>query len=495
MTFEIVLLSVGFYLATIYAVSYLADYFAARRGGSDAAFFLAEKSAPWYAVAFGMVGTSLSGVTFISVPGDVGQEVAPGVFKGLGYMQVVFGYLIGYGIIAGVLLPLYYRLNLVSIYAYLEDRFGVWTRQTGAFFFLLSRSLGSAARLYLAAAVLQLLLFDAWGVPFLLNVALVLFFIYIYTRRGGMQTIIYTDIVQTTILLVSLVVTLYFLSQTVSFSEVLSGPYGTMFFTDFSLPNHFFKQILSGALIAVVMTGLDQGMMQKNLSCRSLGEAQKNVLAYSIVIVMVNFLFVALGAMLYLYCAKTGIKPPEKSDYLFPTLAFHTFGAAVGVPVILGLLSAAYSSADDCLTALTTSFCIDFLRTDKTPAERGESIRKRVHIATAVVVFLIIVGFYVAEKSGGFGKLNVITLVLKLAGFTYGPLLGLYAFGLFTRRKVFDKITPAICVASPLVCLVINLKAPEWWGYTPGFELIALNGALTFGALAAASYLKPVRLK
>ncbi|MGB0840292.1 MAG: sodium:solute symporter [Chitinophagales bacterium] len=471
---------IGAYFMLLYGISLWTG-----KDNSNEAFFIGKKESPWYLVAFGMIGASLSGVTFISVPGVVGNlESINGAFS---YMQVVLGYLLGYFIIATVLMPMYYRMNLTSIYTYLEKRFGFWSYKTGASFFLLSRTIGAAFRLFLVALVLQKFVFDAWGVPFEINVLFTLILIWIYTSRAGIRTIVWTDSLQTSFMLLAVITTVYYIAQSMGlgFSGMIStiqeSNYSQMFFfDDFNEGNHFIKQFLSGAFIAVVMTGLDQDMMQKNNSCKNIKEAQLNMFSFSVVLLFVNLLFVSLGALLYIYAAQNGIGIPERTDELFPSLAIEHFPPAIGIIFLIGLIAAAYSSADSALTALTTSFCVDFLDFEKKEAsELNKRTRYLVHIGFTLLVFAVIVVFYrLLDK-------DVISAVFRIAGYTYGPLLGLYALGLFTKRQVPDTAAVvAVCVASPILCYLLNANSEAIFnGYKFGFELLLVNGFLTFAGL------------
>lgn len=449
------------------------------KGADNNSFFIGNKQSPWWIVAFGMIGTSLSGVTFISVPGWVGTSQ-------FSYMQMVLGYLVGYTVIATLLMPLYYRLNLTSIYTYLEDRFGTSSYKTGASFFLLSRTIGAAFRLYLVAGVLQLTIFDAWGVPFVATVIGTIIFIWLYTADGGIKTIIWTDTLQTLFMLLAVVATVGIISQELGFGfgemvqSIKESDYSRMFFfDDTNHPKYFWKQFLAGAFISIVMTGLDQDMMQKNLSCKNIGEAQKNMFSFSVVLVFVNLFFLALGALLYIYSTTKGIAIPDKTDNLYPLLATSgELPIIVGVLFILGLVAAAYSSADSALAALTTSACVDILNIENKPEQDRIKLRKRVHVLMSGLLVLTIMIFrWVNDES-------VISAVFRVAGYTYGPLLGLYAFGLFTKINVRDKLVPIVCLLSPVLTYVINANSEAWLGgYKFGFELLILNGALTFVGL------------
>lgn len=468
---QVVLVVICFYFLLLFLVS----WFTTRKISADT-FFTGDRQSPWFLVAFGMIGASLSGVTFISVPGEVGNS-------NFYYFQVVLGYTVGYFTIAKVLLPLYYRLNLVSIYSYLEDRFGFWSYKTGAFFFILSRTLGSSLRVFLVASVLQLILFDSLGIPFWVSVVITVGLIWIYTHRGGIKTVVWTDTLQTFFMLLAVMVIIILIGQELSFDgvsayfeAVSSDPRSKIFNWDWKAGTNFFKQFISGAFITIVMTGLDQDMMQKNLTCKNIGDAQKNMFWFTIILVIVNILFLSLGIMLYLYAETKGIALPTKSDELFPLLATQHFSAFAGIVFVLGIIAAAYSSADSTLTALTTSFCIDFLEIDRRyPADQRVKVRQRVHVAFSLVMILAILIFYWINDQ------SVINSVFIIAGYTYGPLLGLYAFGLFTKWQVKDKWVPFLAVSAPVLTFLISQNSEKLlWGYKFGFEALILNGLLMF---------------
>ena len=431
-------------------------------------------------VAFGMIGTSLSGVTFLSVPGMVREG-------GMLYFQVVLGYVLGYLVIAFVLIPLYYSMNLTSIYGFLSRRFGPASYKTGAWFFLVSRALGSAARLYLVAIVLQYLAFDALGIPFAVTVGLTLGLILLYTQRGGIRTIIWTDTLQTGFMLLALVLTVTYVLGNLSLANPLDSVFGHAYarlfnFDHPSEASYFWKQFVSGAFIAIVMTGLDQDMMQKNLSVDTRRNSQKNVVSLGLALVVVNLLFLMLGVLLFMYAEANGVVLPDKKDQVFAELAVNHFPVGIGVLFILGLVAAAYSSADGSLTALTTSFCVDILGLPEETTAETLRTKRRVHLAMTVAFFVIIIGFKLAEQLDT-GDTSVITIVLKLAGYTYGPLLGLYAFGMLTNRPVRDAAVPVLAIASPLMCLVLNVYSEAWLGYQIGFELLIINGLITMFGL------------
>lgn len=436
-------------------------------------FFVGKRQSPWYIVAFGMIGASLSGVTFISVPGWVASSQ-------FSYFQMVLGYLVGYAVIATVLMPLYYKLNLTSIYTYLEDRFGFWSYKSGAFYFILSRTIGAAFRLFLVANVLQILVFDAWNIPFAVTVALTIALIWLYTHKAGIRTIIWTDTLQTLFMLVAVVLCFYYVADAMNFSlslaveQIALSDYSKIFFfDDLSSPSFFPKKFFAGAFLAIVMTGLDQDMMQKNLSCATIKDAQKNMFWFSIVLVFVNLLFLALGALLYLFASSVGIS--ASGDDLFATVAMHqSMPVAVGLFFILGLVAAAYSSADSALTALTTSFCVDFLSIDKKEEAQQIRVRKRTHILFSILLFLVILVFKLINDQ------SVVSALFKVAGYTYGPLLGMYAFGLFTSYKIKDPLIVPVVIMAPILTYVLQYIAPLYWGFSFGFELLIVNGILSF---------------
>lgn len=484
---ELILLVMGLYFSALLFISYRTS-----RNADTQAFFVANKQAPWYLVAFGMIGTSISGLTFISVPGAVGVANQAGEINAFSYFQLILGQAVGYIVIVAVLMPLYYRLNLVSIYTYLDQRFGFWSYKTGAAFFLLSRSLGSAIRLYLAALVLQLFLFDPWGVPFAATVLLTIVLIWIYTFKGGVKTIIWTDSFQTIFLVSSVVISVYIISQQLGWSlgdmvsEVGKSAYSKIFFLDnFKDSKHFVKQFISGVFIAIVMTGLDQDLMQKNLSCKNIGDAQKNMLTFTVIMIIINLLFLTLGALLYIYSSVKGIPLPKSSDDLYPTLALNNnFGLIAALCFLLGIIASSYASADSALAALTTSFCVDFLNFDKKEEKQKQREKFWVHVSFSALFLIIIV---IAKEAM---KESAIQTVLKMASYTYGPLLGLFAFGLLTSRKVNDQwyTVPLIAIASPLITLLINNYSEKlFWGYKFSFETLLVNGFLCFLGLLMVS--------
>jgi Na+/proline symporter len=468
-------------VAGYFCILIFISFLTSRKTESTESFFLANRKSPWFIVAFGMIGTSLSGVTFISIPG----MVATAQFS---YLQLVFGYLLGYLVIATILMPLYYRLNLTSIYTYLDQRFGYWSYKTGASFFLLARTIGAALRLYVVAGVMQLAVFDALGIPFWASVLITIVLIWVYTFRGGMKTIIWTDTFQTLAMLICVGTSLVLISQELNLSfqglinRIDNSAYSQVFFWDFKDSRYFIKQFFAGAFIAIVMTGLDQDMMQKNLSCKNIGEAQKNMFWFSIILVVVNILFLCLGALLYIYAQSKGIALPERGDDVFPFLALNYFSGFLGIVFILGIVAITYASADSALTALTTSFCVDFLDFSKRPEPERVRYRLMVHVGFSFLLMLVIIIFRVINDE------SVVTAVFKIAGYTYGPLLGLYAFGLFSKRQVRDNLVPVICILSPILTYIANVNSEDWfWGYEFGFEVLILNGLLTFLGLLAIS--------
>ncbi len=467
-------------IASYFGVLVLISYFTGKED-SNASFFKAERQSPWYIVAFGMIGASLSGVTFISVPGWV--ESAQ-----FSYMQVVFGYLVGYIVIAYLLMPIYYKLNVTSIYQYLEQRLGIVSYKTGAFFFFISRVLGASFRLYLVAIVLQKFVFDALGVPFWITVTISILLIWMYTFKGGIKTIVWTDTLQTLFMIIALIVAIVLITDKLgwSFTEFLASEeltkYNKMVFTEsFLVKNHFIKSFLGGMFIAICMTGLDQDMMQKNLTCKTLKDAQKNMMSFSVVIIIVNFVFLLLGALLFIYADRFGIAIPlldgkVKTDLLFPEIALNGgLGITLSIVFLLGLIAAAYSSADSALTSLTTSFCIDFLGIEKREERLQKKLRKQVHIGMSILLILVIVVFkYILDS-------NVIDNLLKIAGYTYGPLLGLFAFGIFTKYSIKDKYAWMVAIVSVLLSYSIGkIPSESIGGYVIGYELLIINGLLTF---------------
>ena len=448
------------------------------RNSNNDSFFIGNRNSNWMLVAFGMIGTSLSGVTFVSVPGAVGRDA-------FSYFQVVIGYMIGYIVIAFVLLPLYYRLNLTSIYNYLHKRLGFTSYKTGASYFILSRTLGATARLYLVVKILQDAILTNFGVPFWLTTLIILVMILLYTYEGGVKTIVWTDMLQTTGMLIGLVVCISYILSTMDISlgdglKAMSAKgYTKIFFTDPASKFFFLKQVLAGAFITITMTGMDQEMMQKNISVRTLKDSQKNMLSFSVIIVVVNLMFLFLGGLLYLYAGTTGIE--ATGDKIFPAVALGHMPPVVSVIFIIALISALFPSADGAITALTSSFCIDIIglqrRNDWSDTFK-KKIRQRVHLVFAAIFLFFVMVFYQINNP------SMIGVILKIAGYTYGPLLGLFSFGILTNRQVNDKFVPVVAVIAPLACFLIDkYQAALFGGFEIGLELLIINGLLTFTGL------------
>lgn len=493
MTPILILTIMVIYFGILIAISQIVG----RKDSGNQAFFLANRNSKWYMVAFGMIGVALSGVTFISVPGEVGSPNGE-QFK---YFQFVLGNAIGFLIIAKILLPLYYRLNLTSIYEYIEQRMGVYSYKTSALIFLISRTIGSSFRLYLVVIVLQRFVFDFYGVPFWATVLISLGLIFAYTYKGGLKTIIITDLLQTFFLVSSLVFTIYFVCNSMNYSlieafeAVKDSNYSKIFFYEDFIGSryHFVKQILGGIFVTIAMVGLDQDLMQKNLSCKNIGEAQKNMLTFTGIFVIVNLLFLSVGALLYLYASQNGIEVPldsvtgkPRTDLLFPEIAFNHFTLIPAIVFLLGLTAATFATTDSALTALTTSFCVDFLGMDKAKDKTDRKLVKQrhfVHVSFALLMFLVILIFNAINDA------SVVSMIFRVASYTYGPLLGLYAFGLFMKnRSVLDKATPIICIVSPLLTFWIVENSQMLFGnYKFDVELIVLNGLITFVGLFAFS--------
>ncbi len=462
-------------LSIYFGALLLIAWFTSRKADSEA-FFTGNNQSAWYLVAFGMIGTSVSGVTFISVPGQVGAA-------GFSYFQLILGNLVGYFIVALVLMPIYYKSNMVSIYTFLEERFGFWSYKTGSAFFLLSRTIGSSLRLYLAAEVLHTFLFKELGVSFVFTVGITILLIWIYTFKGGVKTIIWTDTFQTFFLVGAVIISVIVISKQLGWGavemiqQVDASSYSRIFhFEDIKASNYFWKQFISGIFFTIVLTGLDQDLMQKNLTCKNLKEAQKNMYWFSIILVIVNFLFLTLGALLYIYSEKEGFAIPPQSDFLYPILALKYLGVIAGVFFLLGITASSYASSDSALTALTTAFCIDFLDFNKGKVENKNRVRTYVHVGFSVLFFLIIVIFKEFNQGA-----SVIKTVLSAAAYTYGPLLGMFAFGIINKsRKVQDNLVPIICIASPALTFGVVVFSREVLGYKTAFEDLLINGAITF---------------
>jgi Na+/proline symporter len=502
----IILGIIVFYFLILFGIS----WWTTRGDTSNESFFVAKRQAPWWLVTIGMIGASISGVTFVSVPGKVGAIGENGktvLNMDFSYMQVVLGYIVGYVFVALVLMPVYYRLNLTSIYTYLDKRFGFFSYKTGAAFFLLSRTIGAAFRLYLMVMILQKFVLDPLHVPFAITAFVLIGLIWLYTYKGGTKTVLYTDVLLTFCFLTALVLTIVTIGNQLDKSAsdmvamVWNSGYSKVFFFSggWGDPNNFFKQFLSGALITIAMTGLDQDLMQKNLTCKNIGDAQKNMFTFSGVLIVVNLLFLMLGALLYIYASTLGIATPtaKESDFMYPMLAFNHLPQSCAIFFIIGIVASSFSAADSALTALTTSFCVDFLNFEKKlqnidpasydydPSQKDafaavemnaqKPMRFKVHLGMASVLFLMILIFKQANNDA------IINELFKIAGYTYGPLLGMYAFGFYTNRNVRDRLVPYICIVSPIICYVLNVNSTTWFGgFEFGFLILALNGLLTF---------------
>ena len=468
-------------IITIYFCLLLFIAYLTGKNDSNDTFFKANKKSPWYVVAFGMIGASLSGVTFISVPGWVQSSH-------FSYIQIVFGYLFGYLVIAYVLIPFYYKLNITSIYEFLKQRFGNTSHKTGAFFFFISRVLIASFRLFLVASVLQYFIFDSWKIPFEITVILSILLIWVYTFKGGIKTIVWTDTLQTFFMLFAVVATIYIILNKLDWSfadlfasEEYSKYSQTIFTDDFNDKKHLLKSFFGGMFIAIAMTGLDQDMMQKNLTCKNIKESQWNVVSLGFVLIAVNFIFLMLGALLYIYAEKFGIEIPIiegklKTDLLYPEIALNSgLGLTVGIVFVLGLIAAAYSSADSALTSLTTSYCIDFLDIENREKSKQKSIRIKTHVAISILLILVIIIFkHVLED-------NIISSLLQVASYTYGPLLGLFTFGIFTKINIKDKYVWLIALLSVSISYFLNAYSKQLFnGYAFGYELLIINGLITF---------------
>lgn len=458
---------------------FVISWFTSRKATNET-YFIGNRKSPWHVVAYGMIGASLSGVTFISVPGWVYTTQ-------FSYMAMVIGYLGGYATIVYVLLPLYYRLHLTSIYSYLGTRFGFWSHKTGSACFIVSRVIGAAFRMYIVINVLQLFIFDAWQVPFAVTTLIFIIFIIFYTFKGGVKTIVWTDTLQTTFMLAGLGVSLYLIVDQLGigfdglYNTVIQSEYSQIIFTDWHEKRFILKQLLGGAFIAIVMTGLDQELMQKNLSCKTLKESQRNMLTLSWILIPVNAVFLFLGAALILFANKNGIEIPKTTDDLFPNIALNYLSPFAGFVFIIGLISAAYPSADGAITSLTTAVSLDFLEIHKKPhlsEKQRMKIRYIVHFSVSAALIAVILIFKAINNQA------VISKLFTIAGYTYGPLLGLFAFGLLTKFSVKDRYVPAIAVFSPFMAWVISeLSTMYLSGYQVGFELLILNGLITFSLL------------
>ncbi len=464
----LVLITILAYFAVLLLVSHIAG----KKGGNDA-FFRGNRKSPWPLVAFGMVGASISGVTFIGVPGWVmGIDMT--------YMQMCLGFIVGYLIVAFVLLPIYYKLELTSIYSYLEKRFGTKSYKTGASFFVLSKLLGAAAKFYVVCEILQMCVGNEFGIPYAATVAITLGMIWLYTRKNGIRALVWTDSVQTLCLIVALILILIKVASLLglSFGDAMSAvwndSHSRMFeFEDFSSKQNFWKQFLSGVFVVIVMTGLDQDMMQKNLTCKNLKDAQKDLCSYGVLFAPVNFLFLALGILLLMLYQKMGMDLPSKGDNLLSDIVMNgTLGNACMVFFAIGVVASAFSSADSAMTSLTTSFTIDILG-----KEKDEKVRKKVHLGVLAAFVLVTLAFHTI------GSGSVMDLIYTLVSYTYGPLLGLFAFGILTKRSVKEKWVPVVAIASPVICYIIDFLVMNTWGYKFGYEMLMFNGLLTFVGL------------
>ena len=467
---------VFFIVAGYFMILLAIAWFTGRKATTDT-FFIANRKSPWYLVAFAMIGATISGVTFISVPGEVGNSA-------FSYLQFVMGNVVGYWLVAGFLLPVYYRMNLISIYSFLGERLGKYSHKTGSFFFILSKLLGAAFRLYLAAGVLQIAFFDAFNIPFYVTVIVSIALIWVYTFKGGIKTIVWTDSLQTLFIVGAVVLTIIIISRSMGWDfgtmtrEIGASPLSDIFTWDWRSGNNFFKQFFSGIFITLVIVGMDQDSMQKNLTCKSLREARKNMLVFSIAFIVTVFLFLCLGALLYLYAGNLQLQLPAHSDDVYPWLAFNKLGMAVGIAFLIGVIAAAYSSADSALTSLTTTLSIDFLKVEQLTEERRVKVKTRSHLAFSILLILVILAFRAVNDQ------SVVVAVFTVAGYTYGPILGLFLFGLLTKRKINDRWVPLIAVAAPALSYLISANSEKWLGgYTFGFEILILNGLLMISGL------------
>lgn len=479
-----------FIILAYFALLLLISWITGRKSTGNDAFFLGNRQSPWLIVSIGMVGASLSGVTFVSVPGMVRNI-------DMTYMQTVLGFFVGYIVIAQILLPLYYKLQLTSIYSYLDKRIGQRSYKTGASFFLLSKIVGAAARLYLVVMILQTYVFSTWNIPFAVTVIFCILMVWLYTCRSGIKTIIWTDTLQALCLVAMLVIIIWQVKEKMGLDfsgmvqTIAQSPHFRIFeFDDWYSTQHFAKQFFSGIFITIVMTGLDQDMMQKNLSCKSLKEAQKNMYAYGFAFTPVNFLFLSLGVLLITLATQQNIELPAMSDDILPMFCTSgILGESILLFFSIGIIAAAFSSADSALTALTTSFCVDILGVEQENAEKAKRIRQKVHLAISVLFAIIILVFKALNSR------SVIDAIYMIASYTYGPLLGLFAFGLFTKKQPDDKYVPYICIASPLICFTIDYLVKQYTGYVFSYEMLMINGFITFTGLWISSRQKPASKK
>lgn len=460
-------------IATYFGLLFLISYLVGKKETNNSAFFLGNRKSPWYIVAIGMLGDTISGVTFVSVPGMVGHF-------DMSYMQMVLGFFPGYLIVAFVLLPLYYKLNLTTIYGYLKQRFGLNSYRTGASFFILSRIVGSGSKLYLVALVLQTLVFERWGIPFYVTITIIITLIWAYTHRSGMKAIVWTDALQTLCLLTALTLIIWQVASKLGmdFSQIVdtiksSEHSRVFFFDDWTSKQNFFKQFLSGVLIVIVMTGLDQNMMQKNLTCRNLKDAQKNMVTYGFGFIPMNYLFLSLGILLLVFASRYNITLPENSDQILPLLATEYLGIPVLICFTIGIVAASFSNADSALTSLTTSVCVDLLDTENMEPKQSEKLRKKIHILVCIAFLLVI--FLIDFL----GQSNILDTIYMAASYTYGPLLGLFSVGLFTKMKLKDKRVPIVCILAPILCYLLEYWLEYQFNYKVGYEILLVNALFT----------------
>jgi Na+/proline symporter len=468
----LVFILIGGYFGVLLLIAWLTS-----RKANTETFFIANRKSPWYLVAFAMIGTTISGVTFISVPGEVGNS-------GFSYLQFIMGNLVGYWLIAGFLLPVYYRMKLISIYSFLGDRFGNWSHKTGSAFFIISKLIGAAFRLYLAAMVLQLAFFDAFHIPFSITVVVSIVLIWVYTFKGGIKTIVWTDSIQTIFLIAAVILSIVIISKNLHWDfgmmvrEIDRDPLSRIFTWDWKSGQNFFKQFFAGIFTTLVIVGMDQDQMQKNLTCKTLPDARKNMVVFSFAFFITVFLFLCLGALLYIFARHEALVLPFRSDDVFSFLALNHLGIVVGVSFLIGVIAAAYSSADSALASLTTTMSIDFVDIEKFPEKKRNRIKTAIHILFSVLLIVVILLFRAINNQ------SVVVAVFKVAGYTYGPILGLFLFGLLTKRKVLDKWVPLVAVIAPLITYLISTYSEElFFGYKFGFELLILNGLLVVTGL------------
>lgn len=462
-----------FIFISYFGLLYFISHWISRNNSDNDAFFRGNRKSPWYLVAIGMIGTSISGVTFVSVPGMVEKF-------DMSYMQMVFGFLFGYIIVAYLLLPLYYKLNLTTIYTYLKKRFGIKSYKTGASFFIVSRVIASSAKLYLVALILQTLVFDQWNIPFYATVSTIVLFIWIYTRKSGIKTIVWTDTIQTICFTLALIFIIWQVSSLLDFNfkqtfrAIVDSPHSKIFnFDDWKSPSYFFKQFFNGIFIVIVMTGLDQDIMQKNLTCRNLKDARKNMLSYGFMFIPINLLFLSLGILLLIFANTSNIHLPEVLDERVPYLVSNYLGLPSLVFFIIGLIAASFANVDSAITSLTTSFSIDILGIESKTEDKAISIRKKVHLGMCIVIILVILTIH------QIGEGSVLNTIYKVASYTYGPLLGMFALGLFSKVEVKDQFVPYVCVATPLLCYFLEWFLQSQYDYKVGYELLIINGLLT----------------